>query len=165
MIGKLELTRLVPIDRLSSAASVFSVEADAGECAAVAGRLQLPAVLSLSCRFTLVRRQERVEAQGVLEAQVVRECVVSLEPFESAVQERFTVDFVPPGTENEDEEDPFSTDKLPFTGASVDVGEAAVQQLALVLDPYPRKPGAAVPVDDAAVVHPFAALARLRQGG
>ncbi len=159
--------RLMALDRIGPSGSEHLVEADPQECTAIAARLQIPAVLSLDCRFTLARRQDRVEATGLLRALVVRDCVVSLEPFEVVVQEDFRLRFVTPGTEEEDQDDPLSVDELPFTDAAVDLGEAAVQQLALALDPYPRRPDAVLPVgdDDSADAGAFAALARLRPNG
>ena len=52
---------------------------------------------------------------------------------------------------------------------AIDVAEAVAEELALSLDPFPRKPGAslkgtpwAVPEDGEGKPHPFAALAKLR---
>jgi hypothetical protein len=162
-----ELRRLVALDCIGPGGSEHLVEADPQECLAIAARLKIPAVLSLACRFKLARRQDRVDVSGLLQALVVRDCVVSLEPFEVVVQEDFRIRFVPPGTEEEDQDDPLSIDELPFTDAAVDLGEAAVQQLALALDPYPRRPDAVLPAgdDDVAGGAAFAALARLRPNG
>jgi uncharacterized metal-binding protein YceD (DUF177 family) len=86
--------------------------------------------------------------------------VVSLEEFETLTEERFRLRFVPAGRESDDD-DPDSDDEIAYTGATIDLGEAAAEQLALALDPYPRKPDAVLP--DAAsepLDLPFAALAR-----
>ena len=142
------------------------VTADAAECAALAIRLRLPAVLALSCRFQLSREGrdgEVVMASGRLAARVEQVCVVSLDPFEAAIDEAFRVRFVPDGSQNEDG-DPESDDELPYSGGAIDLGEATAEQLALALDPYPRKPGAALPDEEpaTATIHPFAALAARR---
>ena len=48
---------------------------------------------------------------------------------------------------------------MPYAGGAADLGEATVEQLALALDPFPRKPGAALPADVTEEVSgPFAAL-------
>ncbi len=158
-----ELHRPLALDRIGQTELRHRVEADAAECVAIAARLRIPAVLSLACNFVLRRRGERVDAQGSLRAMVVRECVVSLEPFEVAIQEVFDIRFVPPGTEEADDDDPLAIDELPFEGVAVDLGEAAVEQLALALDPYPRRPEAVLPelAEPPDAPHPFAALARL----
>ena len=61
-----------------------------------------------------------------------------------------------------DELDLEAEDEIPYEGTSIDLGEAASEQLALALDPFPRKPGAELPGS----VGPhesgaFAALAKL----
>ncbi len=169
-----ELSRVVPLDRIGAGGLEFEVEAGASECAALAVRLGVPAVLSLRCAFRLkAGRRGVVAAAGQLAARLVRDCVVTLEPFETSVAEAFQVRFVPaeqldPAVCGEDLLDPDSDDEIGYEGAGIDLGEAAAEQLALGLDPYPRRPGVvslpAGPADDEpGVVAPFAALAALRR--
>lgn len=158
-----ELHRPVALDRVGPRGSTIEVEAKPDELPAIAARLRILALESLHCVFKLRRvGASTVEAEGVLRAQVTETCVVSLDPFSHAVQEAFTVHFVPPGMED-DNPDPEAVDQIPYTGGAADLGEAAVEQLALALDPFPRKPGAMLP-DKATVetASPFAAL-RARQ--
>lgn len=154
-----ELHRPVALDRVGPHGIALSVEATADELPAIAARLHVIALANLHCEFKLRRTgASTIEAQGSLHAQVTEACVVSLDEFEHGVQEAFTVRFVPAGTEDDDP-DPEAVDQIPFEGSAVDVGEAAVEQLALALDPYPRKPGAAVPAEVAGEADgPFAAL-------
>ncbi len=148
---KPELHRPLALVEIGASGLECTVEADPAECAALAARLDVPAVLSLCCRFHLARAADRaIVAQGRLLARVVRICVVSLDEFETDVTEDFRVCFVPAGTEA-DPADPEADDEIPFTGGAIDLGEAAAQQLALALDPYPRKPGAELPETEAAV--------------
>ena len=94
---------------------------------------------------------------------MLRTCVVSLDEFEAGVDEKFRLRFVPAGAESDDP-DPESEDEVPYTGDFLDLGEAAVEQLALALDPYPRKPDAELPAAETEPPeHPFAALASLRR--
>ena len=154
-----ELSRLVAVDRMPP---LVVVEAGEEERARVALRLHIPAVGSLRCAFALRRDGEAVTAEGALEADVVQTCVVSLEPVEQRVVERFTVRFVPAGREADDG-DPESLDEIGYAGSTIDLGEAAVEQLALALDPYPRHVDAvldrAATDDDAG---PFGVLDRLQ---
>ena len=122
---------------------------------------QLPEVRALWCRFRLVPLgAHHPRAEGWLRARAMRECVVSLELFEAETEEHFAVRFVPAGTESE-EADPDSEDEIGYAAGEIDLGEAAVEQFALVLDPWPRKPGAALPAAAADPEEgPFAALAR-----
>jgi len=176
-----EFSRPLAVARLPREGLERLVEANPAECEALARRLRVPAIARLSCRFALMPgRQGRVVAEGDLEALVTQTCVVSLEPFEAVVRERFELHFVPTGSESEDP-DPELPDETGYPGETIDLGEAAAEQLALALDPYPRRPGVAqdageageaedagggVVRDDAdedRAPHPFAALGRLRR--
>ena len=183
-----EFSRRVPVSRIGAGGLEPRIEATADECRALAQRLQLPAVASLSCRFRLsppVRGE--VSAEAELRAEVTQVCVVSLEPFEATVGERFALRFVPeqagaaasrdlPQDASHDDLDLAAPDELAYAGDAIDLGEAAAEQLALALDPYPRMPGIARPPEASEAAaeasgdeassppHPFAALARLRGG-
>lgn len=166
-----EFHRPVAVDRIGPAGREIEVVADAAECAALTTRMAIPAVLALRCRFRLTPEPGGVVvAEGELHARLRRECVVSLELFETALDERFRLRFVPAGAavdEDEDDEAPLdveSDDEVPYPGGSIDLGEAAAEQLALAMDPYPRKPDASLPEEAAEPAEsPFAALARLRK--
>lgn len=157
-----ELSRPLPVERVGSAGLRVEVNASTEECRAVAERLQIPAILELRCTIALRPEAGSIRAEGRLEARVVRLCVVSLEEFETPVEEDFVVRFVPAGEES-DEIDPEAEDEMPYTNATIDLGEAASVQLALALDPYPRRPGAVLEAERPAPSHPFAALDGLRR--
>ncbi len=163
----LELSRPLAVTQLGAAGTEQEVLATAEECAAIAARLHIPAVGALSCRFHLgPLRGGTVVAQGRLSARVTRDCVVTMEPFEADLREDFRIRFVPAERLADDEDllDLEADDEVPYHGVHLDLGEAAVEQLALALDPYPRMPGAELPAppaeDDGAPASPFAALAR-----
>ena len=140
-----ELLRPLAVDRVGPAGLAFELHASEAECAALAARMAIPAVTAFACRFRLTALPGgAVLAEGDLTAQVVRDCVVTLEPFETVTRERFRLRFVPAGGESNDD-DPDSDDELPIHGGTIDLGEAAAEQLALALDPYPRRPDAALP--------------------
>ncbi len=85
---------------------------------------------------------------------------MTLESFDALILETFRVLFIRAGTETEDL-DPEADDEIPYEDDVIDLGEASVEQLALALDPYPRKPGAELPADvSGGPLSPFAALAR-----
>lgn len=158
-----ELHRPLPLERIGATGMDFVVEASPAELAALAPRLLLPAVHRLTCRMHLVRDGVIVMVHGHLSARIVQTCVVSLEEFESAVEEDFQVRFVPDGDESDDD-DPDSIDEIPYINRTLDLGEAATEQLALSLDPYPRMPNAEMPETEAEPEpHPFAALEALRR--
>lgn len=158
-----ELHRPVAADRVGPKGLEVTVRANDAECAALAARMQLPAVLSLSCRFRLTRSSSQaIEARGALRACVVQTCVVSLDDFETVVEEDFTVRFVSAGQES-DALDPEAADEIPFEDDVLDLGEATAEQLGLALNPYPRQPGVELPaLDEDDVARPFSVLAARR---
>jgi hypothetical protein len=86
---------------------------------------------------------------------------VSLDAFDADIAEIFSVRFVPAGTESDDL-DLDAQDEIGYEGGLLDLGEAASEQLALALDPFPRKPGAELSPDATAEGSgAFAALAKL----
>lgn len=150
------------------------ITADVGECGALAAEFGLPGIAGLTGDFTLQAARGQtgsfIDAELTLEAKVTQVCVVTLEPFEVKVQETAQLRFVPAAALGEGAElaelNPESLegpDEIPYTGESVDLGAALAEQLALALDPYPRKPGAELPAGFTdSVAHPFAALAARR---
>ena len=159
------MSRPLPADRIGPAGYEFAVDATEAECAAIAARLFVPSVESVHCRWSLKPAPHgAVEAEGSLRARLHQECVVSLDAFAVEVVEEFAVRFVPAGDENEDADDPDEPDELAIENGLLELGEATVEQLALALEPYPRKPGAELPapVDDAPETA-FSALAKLRK--
>lgn len=156
-----ELHRPVAADRIGTMQVEIEVEADAAERTALARRMRVADILALRCRFRLRRLSaDTILAEGRLQATVVQTCVISLEDFPAGIDEAFRVRFVPAGTESDDL-DPETDDEIGYAGSTLDLGEAAAEQLGLALDPYPRAPGAALPdIADEPEAHPFAALRR-----
>jgi Large ribosomal RNA subunit accumulation protein YceD len=159
-----ELHRPLMVEKVGPAGLDYVVEANQDECAALAQRMKLPAVLSLTCRFRLERDLAgTLVARGHLIARIVQTCVVSLDDFTATVEDRFEVRCVPEGMESDDP-DPEALDEIAYTGGIVDLGEAAAEQLALALDPYPRCPDAVLPdIEVEPEPHRFANLDALRR--
>jgi uncharacterized metal-binding protein YceD (DUF177 family) len=162
-----EFSRRLAVERIGRAGHPgwhdVAIDAEAAELPGLATRLQLPAISALTCRFRLRPVPDgSIAAEGWLDAVVTQTCVVSLDDFTAPVSDHFVIRFVPAGSESDDI-DPTSDDEIPYSDGVIDLGEAAAEQLALALDPWPRKPDAALPeaaTDDAA--SPFAALRRKR---
>ncbi len=151
---------------------IFTVRADATQRAALAARFGIPAIARLEGRFTLHHERSGILAAALtMDAAVTQVCVVTLEPFEVVIQDSAALRFVPEAAlrhapaEDAAEEDITpdsldSPDEIPYANDTLDLGAALAEQLALALDPYPRKPAATLP--DNATDHsanPFAALA------
>ena len=155
--------------RLGDAAQEVTIDADAEARAAIARQFGIPAIEALSGRFRIGRiGPDLAEARLELAARVVQSCVVSLEPVEQTVAEHTSFRLLTSGEPDDaDTLDPDAPDDIIADGTVVDLGALLVEQLALALDPYPRRPGAEPPAAAATgagdEAHPFAALARLRR--
>jgi hypothetical protein len=142
---KPELVRPLALADIPAGGRTVRVEASAAERAALARRLRIPEIEALACDFAL-RRETRgvIAAAGRLAARVVQTCVVTAEDFSTEVAESFSVRFVAAGGEDadggDDAFDPEAPDEIPYDGATLDLGEATAEQLALALDPWPRRP-------------------------
>ena len=172
MSGPAELTHVVRLDRVPQRGTVVPIEASAGQREALSVRFGLLALSSLRADVTVRPSAGEIwVVEGRLVANVTQACVVSLDPVEQRIEEAFTLRFVggeqaaAAGAELVLEGD--SDAPEPLEGDEIDVGELVAEQLSLALDPFPRRPGAVLPVDtggaaDAARVNPFAALAGLK---
>jgi uncharacterized metal-binding protein YceD (DUF177 family) len=137
----LEFSRPVEIDRLPPGMMDYDIAALASERQALAARFSLLALDRLEARVRLERLAGGLwRLSATLSADVVQECVVTLEPVASTVIAPFTLLFgeaPDPGHMASAEAEPVEA----IVGRVVDVGEAVAQQLSLTLDPYPRSPG------------------------
>ena len=172
-----EFSRPLPVDQMGGHELVREIEATAAERAALAERLDLIALDSLTARLRLRRLAGGlIRVDGSFDAEVAQACVVTLAPVASRCAEAFTMLFgegAEPEAVHEIEIDGEAEDEPePVIDGRIDLGEAIVQQLAVSLDPYPRAPGAQVPEALAggaeaggdSAENPFAALPQLRPG-
>lgn len=99
---------------------------------------------------------------GRVQAEAVQTCGITLEPLPVSIDERFGIDLVEEAEAEPDEEVEISLDDdAPdvIEDAKIDLGQYAFEQLALHLDPFPRKPGAVfVQPEEPAEISPFAVL-------
>ncbi len=147
-----EFSRLLPVAQIGMSEISRTIEATPEECGRLAERLGLQSLIALSATFRITRQAGGDEylAQGRLHARAVRTCVVSLDDFTEPTDLTFTIRFVTEeASEAEALEAPYDyeegPDEVQFKNDTLDLGEAAVQEYALSLAPYPRKPGAKMP--------------------
>ncbi len=139
-----EFSYEIVLDDLPKGGRKFLLEANDVELDAVANRLGVLAVDKLSGELWVSATKERFSVRGRVAARLKRECVVSLEEIVEAIDEPFETEFVrrAAALENDDEEISLDSPEI-HEDAELDIGELLVQQLALAIDPYPRKPGVA----------------------
>ena len=154
------LSREVRIRDIGSAPESFDITATSAECAAIAEQFGIPGIGALGCRFVLeLGRHDRILATLHLRATITQTCVVSMENFTTRIEEEAKLIFVPADDMADLNDDPDSPDEIPFDSTSIDLGTALTEQLALALDPYPRKPDVVLPEEArASRENPFAAF-------
>jgi uncharacterized metal-binding protein YceD (DUF177 family) len=149
----------------------IDITTDDEERVAIAQRLGLESIDRQEAHAVLSRTGDAVRAKGRLGASLTQSCVVTGEPVAAHVDEPFDLMFVPEppsgGGEEEIELGEEDCDVIFTDGATIDLGGAIADTLALALDPYPRSAGADAALKEAGVMSeeqasPFAMLARLR---
>ncbi|MBK1841393.1 DUF177 domain-containing protein [Azospirillum sp. YIM B02556] len=177
-----EFQRFVSADAVRRADVTETIEATEAERRALAERLELEAIGSLTATVKLraVRGGQMIRVSGTLEADVVQTCVVTLDPVPAHVSESFEALFAPESMiEDEGLEidiDPSLSDEdipEPMENNRIDIGELTAQHLSLGLDPYPHADGVEFvdheedPAEDEVVEepekpNPFAVLQKLK---
>ena len=144
--GAPEFSRRVTVAALRPGGEALSLEATEAERAALARRLGIEGVRSLSADLVLTPKAKgTVSVRGRMRATLDRSCVVTLEPLVEEIDAPIAVLFRPGSDGAEIALDAEAEDEEPYHGAAIDVGEAVAQTLALALDPWPRAAGASLP--------------------
>jgi uncharacterized metal-binding protein YceD (DUF177 family) len=162
-------------------------KADEAVLEAIAQRLGVYGLSSLSMEAVVSKARNQttsspaMRVEGTISARVQQRCVVTLELFWSDLSEPFSVLCSPDAPDELEvgEDGDFDLAALleeediePLTEAgSCDIGELAVQYLALGIDPNPRAPGVDLPEEyladeeagETEKLNPFAVLAKLKQ--
>lgn len=102
---------------------------------------------------------------GRVRASLAQTCGITLEPLPLEIDDTFSVQLSEPVDEESDEIVITMEDETPdiVEDGQIDLGQYVVEQLALRLDPFPRKPGAEfVQPPEPAEISPFAVLKSLR---
>lgn len=176
-----ELSRPLVVDKISPNGVEDDIQATPKERAALAARFGLIDLPMLRARLqtNATHAGAVVTVTGVLEADVVQPCVVTLEPVASHIEQAIDVKFsaletLPAASaiQHDADEDDVET----IEGGVIDLGELAAQHLGLALDPYPRKPGvvfeetelqipphAGIVEDEKTAANPFAQLAEWKK--
>lgn len=167
----------VPLKELTGEPVAFDLQASAADLETLRRRFDLVGLADLRATGAIhpLRGGAGLKVEGRLRAEVTQNCVVTLEPVIQRIDEAFALEFGATG----DIVDAASGDLVllpeqeqpePMPENGLDVGELVAEQLALAIDPYPRKEGADLQsvlrrhgIDqEAGKPNPFAALAALK---
>lgn len=169
MLPPPEFSRKVDIREIGDKPVLLS--ANAGECAALARRFGIVAVLRLEAQVSLEPKGQMIEATGSFTADIVQSCAISAEDLPAHIAETLLLRFVPAQVagrvEAEIELAADDCDEIEYTGTAFDLGEEVAQSLALAIDPFIVGPMAEEARRTAGLLDPdssgpFAALNRLR---
>jgi uncharacterized metal-binding protein YceD (DUF177 family) len=143
-----------------------TLEPDSGTRAKIARTLDLASLDAFTATLTIKPARTGWTLSGRVVAEAVQTCGLTLEPLPVSIDEAFSLDLVEAaepvaGEEVEITLDDDSPDVI--EDGRIDLGQYAVEQLALTLDPFPRKPGAEfVQPEEPADISPFAVLKAIR---
>ena len=179
-----EFSRIVKTDEQVSAKEKLAIEANEKERAALAKRFELVSIDSLKAELTISTASNgEVTVRGPMTAEIVQNCVATLEPVPELVEDTIEVLFSPHVSEDDLPSDPDDLEELseeelmalldqpePLVDGKIDLGEVVAQFLAVAMNPYPRKEGAELPAavkteeeaDEEKRPNPFAQLAGLK---
>lgn len=170
-----EFSREVDIKHVPQKGHSLREQASVAECAALALRYKIEGMKSFELEVDIVKwKKSALRAKGKVKAVLERECVVSLDVFEQAVEESFSVLLLPEhmmqsdDISNPDANSDFEReDEELLVDGKADIGELAVQMLSLGIDPHPRKPDASFAyeesaTDDGDADNPFNVLKSLK---
>ncbi|MHA7773401.1 YceD family protein [Roseibium sp. M-1] len=129
------------------------IEPGPAELKTIAASFGLDAISKLTARFTLKPyRKEGLRVVGPLKAEITQTCVVSLEPFDSRLEIEVDRTFEPASSRprkirdlNDDGEIEIDLESLDppdvILDGVLDLGAVICEEMALSLDPFPRRPG------------------------
>lgn len=154
---------------MQAGAHAYTMEAGENELRQLAAYLNVEAVSRFSATFAFEPlAADKFRAKGRFEASLTQASVVTLEPVESRISEKFSVEFWPERLVQEfDAQEASIEEERPeaISDGRLEIGRLLSELLLLSVDPYPRNEGdrlewQAPPVaeDDG----PFAELAKLK---
>ncbi len=142
-----------------------TLEPDDATRARIAKALDLASLDAFSATMDLAPSPGGWRLKGRVRASLAQTCGITLEPLPAEIDVSFSVSLAEAVDEDSEEIVITLDDESPdlVDGGQIDLGQYAVEQLALMLDPFPRKPGAEfVQPPEPTEISPFAVLKQLR---
>lgn len=142
-----------------------TLEPDAAARLRIAKALDLASLDAFVAEMDLVPSAAGWRLSGRVRASLTQTCGITLEPLPVEIDAPFALTLAEASDEDSDEIIITLDDDSPdlIEEGQIDLGQYAVEQLALRLDPFPRKSGAEfVQPPELAEISPFAVLKQLR---
>lgn len=140
----------VNVNHIAANPVTVKINASPDECAALAQIWNVLGVKDLSADVRLTRwKRDGIKVFGSIIASLEQQCVISLNPLETKVEETFESHFVPENSRlarpdhRADQEliididSPDSPDT--FSGHTIDIGSVVAEFTAMNIDPYPKR--------------------------
>lgn len=167
-----EFSYPLQIDELGQGEQTYKLRADKEQLQTLAEILQVPAVNSFGANIGLKFQKKRglLEVYGTVKANLGLISVISLEPFDKDYTAEFKLTYDTNATyEDIYGEDDDIKDDVPdiVYDGKIDLGDIAIEQIALIMEDHPRKDGeefdAVIEDNEPVKNNPFAALAKLKK--
>ncbi len=142
-----------------------TLEPDAAARARIVNALDLASLDVFTAEMELTPTAAGWRLSGRVRASLAQTCGITLEPLPLEIDAPFVLTLAEATEEDSGEIVIALDDESPdlIENGQIDLGHYAVEQLALRLDPFPRKPGAEfVQPPEPGEISPFAVLKRLR---
>lgn len=169
-----DFSYLRQIDDISTSQNLYKVDATPEQCLIIAEILQVPAVKSFTASI-YTRRQNKsplIDVWGNVAALITRQSVISLENFDKLYQTDFALQFDVTLTESrvrEMEEEGVENIPDVVMNSRIDLYQLALEQIALILEDYPRQEGenfaftSEFDAETTAQANPFKILEKLKK--
>ena len=145
------LAIVLQADEIQSEGRQYSIVATEEEMTELVKRFDILDMSRLTANVSVAAdpQTKGFRIEGVIEADLVQKCIVTLGEVEEQVRESFELLLVSPEqAEAFDEEelyaDPEAPDYDAFEGTELPLGEVVVQTVSVMMEPYPRVKGAEV---------------------
>lgn len=169
-----DFSYLRQVDDISTSQKLYKVNATPEQCRIIAEILQVPAVKDFSAHIYTKRQNKSplIDVWGNAKALITRQSVISLENFDKLYQTDFALQFDVTLTENqvrEMEEEGIENIPDVVMNNQIDLYQLALEQIALILEDYPRQEGenftftSEFDAETTAQANPFKILEKLKK--
>lgn len=150
LVTENEFQRLIDLKPIEKKGLEINVSADEEECAKLATRFSIPAILNLEAKCTIKKRSQKqfgdFQLNVSMNAEIIQECVMTLDNVNESISEDFSIVFQFEETgkrqKEEEKEVEFSLedeDLEIIQDSEIDLGRYIAEYLSLAMNPYPRQ--------------------------